>query len=61
MSTDIVFADLQGFHNFKNDFIIKEFAYATKEYTQVYLVKPPYPFSKLAHNEKKTGKMVRKE
>lgn len=58
MSTDLLLLDLQGFRDYKNRFIIKELAYATKEYTQVYLVKPPYPFSKLTNDEKKQVKWL---
>lgn len=53
MSEEYVFVDLQGFCNYQNRFIVKEFAIATSEFTQVYLVKPPFPFSKLNVEEKK--------
>lgn len=50
---DYIFVDLQGFKWSNNEFIIKEFALATNEYTQVFLVKPPYSFSRLSPNEKR--------
>lgn len=48
---DYIFVDLQGFKWSNNEFIIKEFALATNEFTQVFLVKPPYPFSRLSPHE----------
>lgn len=52
MNQNIV-VDLQGFKDSKNKFIIKEFALATKEYTQMFLIKPPYAYSTLSPEEKK--------
>lgn len=49
-----VIVDLQGFKDYKNGFIIKEFAIATREYTQTFLVKPPWAYSLLTNEEKKT-------
>lgn len=53
MNTDGLFVDIQGFKSLNNEFIIKEFALSTKEYTQVFLIKPPYTFSRLSNNEKR--------
>lgn len=53
MNPEYSFVDLQGFYNYKNDFIVKEFAIATKDFTQIYLVKPPYNFSTLTDSEKR--------
>lgn len=58
MNSNIIVADVQGFKNTKNEFIIKEFAYCTFNYTQVFLIKPPYMFSKLNNEEKKLVKWV---
>lgn len=57
MST-ILFVDVQGFKNDQNQFIIKELALCTTEITQVYLIKPPYPFSKLTSDEKKRVRWI---
>lgn len=53
MTTATIFVDLQGFKNSKNNFIVKEFAIVTNEWTQVFLVKPPYSFTSLTLEEKK--------
>lgn len=50
---DYMFVDLQGFKTDKNEFIVKEFAYDTLDYTQLFLIKPPFPFSKLTKSEKR--------
>lgn len=55
---NFLFVDLQGFKNDKNQFIVKEFALATSEYTQIFLIKPPYPFSKLNSDERKQVKWI---
>lgn len=47
------FVDLQGFKDNENRFIVKELAIATEDYTNVFLVKPPYPYKKLTVDEKK--------
>lgn len=52
--------DLQGFKTNKNEFIVKEFAYSTPEYTQVFLIKPPFPFSKLSEDEKRQTRWLEK-
>lgn len=49
----IIFVDLQGFKNSKNEFIVKEIAIVTNEWTQVFVVKPPYMYSALSPEEKK--------
>lgn len=53
MNTDIVIADLQGFRDMDNRFIIKEISVFLKGYIQNFLVKPPYPFDSLTYDEKK--------
>lgn len=53
MSTDIVIVDMQGFKDFKNQFILKEFAILSNGCTQTFLVKPPYSFTNLSKEEKK--------
>lgn len=53
-----IFVDLQGFKNSNNKFIVKEFAIVTKEWSQVFLVKPPYPYSSLTPEEKKQTKWI---
>lgn len=58
MNSNIAVVDIQGFKNVENEFIVKEFAYCTSEYSQVFLVKPPYLFSKLTNEEKKLVKWV---
>lgn len=50
---NFLFVDLQGFKNYKNQFIVKEFALAMPEYTQTFLIKPPYNFLKLRSDERK--------
>lgn len=51
--TNCLFVDLQGFKSFKNEFIVKELAIGTNECTQVFLIKPPYPFYSLTESEKR--------
>lgn len=53
MNTKTLFVDIQGFKNAENEFIVKELALATSEYTQVFLIKPPYPYRYLTEVEKK--------
>lgn len=53
MKPETIFVDLQGFKNSKNEFIVKEFAIVTSEWTQVFLVKPPYMYLTLSPEEKK--------
>lgn len=60
MTIPYVFVDLQGFRDYKKSFIVKEFAIATNEFTQTYLVKPPYPFSTLTDDEKKQVRWLEK-
>lgn len=51
---NVIIADIQGFKNKKNEFIIKELALAANGCTQVFLVKPPYPYTKLTIEERKS-------
>lgn len=60
MNRKTLIADIQGFKNDANNFIVKEFALATPEYTQVFLVKPPYAYRRLTDSEKKHVKWVEK-
>lgn len=55
-----IFVDLQGFKSDENEFIVKEFAYSMLEYTQVFLIKPPFPFSKLSTSEKRQTRWIQK-
>lgn len=57
---DCIFVDLQGFKTKENEFIVKEFAYSTLEYTQIFLIKPPFPFSKLTESEKRQTRWIEK-
>lgn len=43
-----IFVDVQGFKIENNEFILKEFAIATPEYTQAFLIKPPYSYKHLS-------------
>lgn len=54
----IIFVDVQGFKDDYNRFIIKEFALCTEEFTQVFLIKPPYVYTKLTREEKKRVKWI---
>lgn len=60
MKGDIIIVDLQGFKDSENRFIIKELAIAAAEYTQSFLVKPPYPFRKLSIEEKRHVNWIEK-
>lgn len=51
---NFLIVDVQGFKNKKNEFIIKEFALAYNGCTQVFLIKPPYPYQKLTIEERKS-------
>lgn len=55
-----IFVDIQGFKDCQNNFIIKEFALSTKEFTLVYLIKPPYSYLKLSSDEKRRVKWIEK-
>lgn len=57
-STNALFVDVQGFKNYNNDFIVKELALATNDYTQVFLIKPPFPYRCLTNSEKKRVKWI---
>lgn len=45
--------DIQGFKTENNEFIVKEIAILYKNKTQVFLIKPPFPFHELTKWEKK--------
>lgn len=53
MTKQYLVVDLQGFKDYKNDFIVKEFVLATRYYTQMFLVKPPFAYSTLTSDEKR--------
>lgn len=53
-----IFVDLQGFKNYRNEFIVKELAVVTTQWTQVFLVKPPYAYTTLSVEEKKQIKWM---
>lgn len=53
MNSNILVVDVQGFKNNRNEFILKEFAFCALDCTQVFLIKPPYTFSKLTDEEKR--------
>lgn len=53
MNSNSIIVDLQGFKNQNNEFILKELVIGTQEHTQIFLVKPPYPFSFLTLEERK--------
>lgn len=55
-----IFVDLQGFKTNTNEFIVKEFAYSTREYTNVFLIKPPFNFCKLTESEKRQTRWIEK-
>lgn len=50
--------DLQGFKDYNNSFILKEFAIATKHYTQIFLIKPPFSYSYLSSDEQKQVRWI---
>lgn len=53
MNRNTIIVDLQGFKNYKNEFIVKEFVIASLAYTNIFVIKPPYSFSSLTDEEKK--------
>lgn len=55
---NIIFVDIQGFKDDQNCFIIKELALSTRDITQVFLIKPPYSFSKLSSAEKRRVRWI---
>lgn len=61
MKPNMVIVDIQGFKDSDNRFIVKELAIATKEYTQTFLIKPPFPYHKLNKEEKKHVNWLEKE
>lgn len=60
MMKQYLVVDLQGFKDYKNDFIVKEFALANNEYTKMFLVKPPFAYSELTPVEKKHVNWIEK-
>lgn len=52
MNSNSMILDVQGFKNVHNKFIIKELAFAYSNYTQSFLIKPPYLFRYLTNEEK---------
>lgn len=46
-------ADVQGFKDGENNFIIKELALAAEEFTIVFSIKPPFPYSRLSDKERR--------
>lgn len=56
-----IFVDVQGFKDCFNKFIIKEFALSTEEFTQVFLIKPPYAYTTLSTKEKKTVRYLEQQ
>lgn len=53
MNPNTIILDVQGFKDLKNEFIIKELAIASRDYTQTFLIKPPYLFKYLTSDEKR--------
>lgn len=60
MNSETIIVDLQGFKDYQNNFIIKEFSLGSKEYTQTFLVKPPFLFKYLTADEKKGVRWIEK-
>lgn len=58
MNSDTIILDVQGFKDLNKNFIIKELALATHDYTQSFLIKPPYSFKYLTSVEKKEVKWL---
>lgn len=60
MSKNYLFVDVQGFKNDENEFIVKELALATPEYTEVFLIKPPFSYTNLTRSEKRQTRWIEK-
>lgn len=60
MNSDTIIADVQGFKDMKNNFIIKELSIATRNHTQTFIVKPPYTYKNLTDEEKKQVRWLEK-
>lgn len=58
MNPEAILLDVQGFKDLNNNFVVKELALATRDYTQTFLVKPPYLFRYLTSNEQKQVKWL---
>lgn len=61
MKQNYLFVDVQGFKDCKNNFILKELALATQEYTQVFLIKPPHAYCNLTREEKTRVNWIEKK
>lgn len=60
MNSNTIILDIQGFKDLYNNFIVKELAFATRDYTQLFLIKPPYLFKYLTTDEKRQVKWLEK-
>ena len=58
MNPNTLIVDVQGFKDPCNNFIIKELAFASRDYTQSFLIKPPYMFKYLTSDEKRQVKWL---
>lgn len=58
MSLNTLIVDVQGFKDQNNNFIVKELSFANHDYTQSFLIKPPYLFKYLKSEEKKQVKWL---
>lgn len=56
-----LFVDVQGFKDCNNQFIVKELAISTQNFTQVFLIKPPYPYTTLSAEEKKNVRWIERQ
>lgn len=60
MKSDHYIVDIQGFKDAQNKFIIKELAVATEEFTLVFSIKPPFPYSRLSNEERRHVSWIEK-
>lgn len=60
MNSNTYIIDVQGFKDKENNFILKELALAADNFTQVYLIKPPFPYSKLTDKDRRQVRWVGK-
>lgn len=58
MNPNTIIVDVQGFKDLYNNFIIKELAFASRDYTQSFLIKPPYLYRYLTSDEKRQVKWL---
>lgn len=61
MNSNCYIVDVQGFKDDKNNFIIKELALAAEEFTLVFSIKPPFPYSHLSDKERRLVSWVEKK